>query len=803
MSRTTRSGFLALGVSFTALIAGAAQAQDPGSAALAGTAPPAAAAVSNEVGTGQGGDIIVTAQRRSERLRDVPISVTALSAEALSKAGVTNTVDLGRVTPGVEMRFYGSFLLPSIRGISSNGSGVGDSSNVAIYIDGVYQAQEQSQLADLPDVQSVQVLKGPQGTLYGQNAAGGAIIIDTIKPSFKWKGKVSASYGNYNDKNIGGYVTGPITSTLAFALSANYHDHGGYNRDLLRGGHDKGLRSDQFRGKLMWQPSADTSFTVAAYKVKRYDTGPYAGQPLNGNSIGKLYATLPCDFGGYGAHSASPTPACPVLPALPPFPSKPHQYAHNIQPDMQIDGWGVNLVGKIGIGDLGAINTITSYKHSRIVNFADVDQTPINTGDFYFHIDEHDFIQEVNFVSNKMGGLSFIVGGFYMNKVEKYVPQLFNARFSFAPGTRPAVYPTLPAPFPYGPSNDTAENHKKSYAAYGEVAYDFTDQFTLTAGGRYSWETQDVFNTPVGSGYHLGDPLPALLPDPRGTHRFSAFTWHASLRYKPDNNNTFYASFSKGFKSGYVNNSNINACGSVNNPYPGCIDAPVTPEKVDAYEIGYKGRLSDRLSVNVAAFHSIYKSIQVFVYNPQAGSTYKNAASGNIWGGEAEVNFRATPEITLHGGASYIHGRYSSFPNATIYIPNPCTFNGATGNCGNTQTSANVKGNELMRTPTWTANVSANWDHKMSAGDLGLYVDASYNSGVYFDPLNRAHQKAYVLLDSELSFAPSAVPGLRVVLWGKNLTNKAYLQSVLESALADASSYGEPRTFGVRAEFQF
>ena len=786
---------LSLGVSLVAMAAGSAQAQDQ---APAGAAPPTPtpATVSGDAGSGQGGDIIVTAQRRSERLRDVPISVTALNAETLSKAGVTNTVDLGKLTPGVEMRFYGSFLLPSIRGISSNGSGVGDSSNVAIYIDGVYQTQEQSQLADLPDVQSVQVLKGPQGTLYGQNAAGGAIIIDTIKPSFKWQGKLSASYGNYNDKNFGGYVTGPISSTLAFVLAGNYHYRDGFNKDLLRGGHDKGLRSYQFRGKLMWQPSPDTSFTFAAYKTKRYDTGPYAGQPLNGNSIGHLYAVLPCDFGGYGAHSALPNPACPVLPTLPPFPSKPHQYAQNIQPDMRIDGWGASLIGKIGIGDFGTINTVTSYKHSDIVNFADVDQTPIVTGDFFFHVREHDFIQEVNFVSNKFDKFSFIVGGFYMNKVEKYIPQLFNLRFAFS--GRPPVYPTLPPPFPYAPTNTHSQNHKKSYAAYGEVTYDITDQLTLTGGGRYSWETQAVSNVSVGSGYHLGDPLPALLPDPRGSHRFSAFTWHASLRYKPDNNNTFYASFSKGFKSGYVNNANINVC----TPQPTCIDAPVNPEKVDAYEIGYKGRLSDRLNVSVAAFHSIYKDIQVFVYNPIAGSTYQNAASGKIWGGEAEVDFRATPELTLHGGASYIHARYSSFPSATVYIPNACPF-GASGFCGNTQTSANVTGKQLMRTPTWTANLSATWEHRMSAGVLGLYVGGSYDSGVFFDPNNRAQQKGYVLLDSELSFAPSAVPGLRLVLWGKNLTNKAYLQSVLESALADASSYGEPRTFGVRAEFKF
>ncbi len=505
---------------------------------------------------------------------------------------------------------------PSIRGISSNGSGVGDSSNVAIYVDGVYQSQEQSQLADLPDVQSVQVLKGPQGTLYGQNAAGGAIIIDTVKPSFTWHGQVSASYGTYNDKNIGGYVTGPLTSTLAIALSGNIHDHDGYNKNVLTGGHDRGLRSDQIRGKLLWQPSSSTSFTVAAYKAKRDDSGPYAGEPLNGNSLGRLYATLSCAFGGL---------ACTTLP---PFATKPHQFAQNVPPTMNIDSWGISLVGKIGIGDIGSINTITSYKGSTIYNRGDVDETPIVTGDFQFRVKEHDFIQELNFVSNKLGPFTFTAGGFFLDKIERYAPQVFNARFSFLPGATPAVYPVLPPAFPYGKSDDVAKNHKKSYAVYAEVGYDLTDQLTLTVAGRYSWESQLVYNSSVGPGFHWGDPLPSPQVDPRGAHHFSRFTPRAVLRYKPDNNNTFYASYSQGFKSGYVNNSNINTC----SPSPACIDAPVKPEIVEAYEIGYKGRLSDRLNVSVAAFHSLYKDIQVFVYNPIAGSTYQNAATGNDLG---------------------------------------------------------------------------------------------------------------------------------------------------------------------------
>jgi iron complex outermembrane recepter protein len=156
------------------------------------------------------GDIVVTAQRREELLHQVPISITALNADALDKAGVNNLQDLERVTPGLQLPLYGGFLRPSIRGISSGLSTLNDSSNVAVYVDGVYQPIQNGAIVDLPDVDTVQVLKGPQGTLYGQNATGGAIIIDTVRPRFETAGEFALSYGNYNEIMGRGLLTAPV-----------------------------------------------------------------------------------------------------------------------------------------------------------------------------------------------------------------------------------------------------------------------------------------------------------------------------------------------------------------------------------------------------------------------------------------------------------------------------------------------------------------------------------------------------------------------------------------------------------------
>ena len=776
VNRSVRA--LSFGVSLLVIGAAPALAQAPSDAPQSASPAPAAEAGS----AGQGGDIIVTAQRRTERLRDVPISITALNAETLTKSGITSTIDLPKVAVGVELPLYGGFVRPSIRGVSSGLSSLGDSSNVALYIDGVYQPSESGQLADMPDVQSVQILKGPQGSLYGQNAAGGAIIIDTVTPSFKLKGVLSASYGNYNDMAFRGYVTGPIAPTVAVALSGSYEDHGGFNKDLLRGGHDTGLHSQQIRGKILWQPSPSTSFTLAAYYTNRKDSGIYTGAPYRGNSAGN--ATIleyPAFYGSY------------------PAASKPHTFAENFIPTTNIKGWGVSLVGKIGLGDIGTLNTISAYQQNKVYDQTDIDESAINIGSSKpLPITSHAFIQELNFVSSKFGRFSFTAGLFFMARQEQYHGQLFNLYFGGLP------YPANPQPdLQIG---TYSKNKKQSYAAYVEGNYDITDTVTLTVAGRYSYEKQKAFNSEY--------PDKSMYGDPRGYFSFKKFTPRAVLRWKPDNNNTIYASYSQGFKSGLVDNGNIMSC---YDPVAGhafqCLPLrkPIQPETVEAYEIGYKARVSNSLNFSVAVFHYLYKNIQVFIYDPVKGTGgAENAGAGKIDGFEFEGNYKATRDLTLNLGVSYLKTKYTDYKLASVYVPateaecNSKAHGYVHAPCGNDQVSLpNAKGKRLIHAPDWTINGSIDYDHEFAAGRLGVNVSANYDGGFFFDANNRIKQKPYALLNAELSFEPAGVQGLRLVLWGKNLTNHNYLQSVLETNFADAVSWAPPRQFGGRVEFRF
>lgn len=746
--------------------------------ALALTSPAGAQQASGEEEAATLGEIIVTAQRREEVQRNVPISITAINQDILTKSGITNTLELARVTPGLSLPLYGAWVLPSIRGISSSGAGLGEGSNVAVYIDGIYQASQVAQLADLPDVASVQVLKGPQGSLYGQNAAGGAIIIDTMNPSFVPTGRFTASYGNYNDMRVNGFASGPVTDVVAVALSAAFRDRDGVNRDVLRGGHDDGLRSYLVRGKVRWEASEATSLQLQGYYSKRRDTGIYAGIALNGTSLGVGIANLPCAFGGL---------ACQNLPIA----DEPHEFSQNPLPTTNIQQYGFSLHGEFEVGEIGTINTISSYRETDILNIVDLDQTPVNTLDVYIDIGGRDYIQEINFISEKFGRLSFLAGLFFMDKEEEYLPQttrifpqnaggLFNT-FSLA------LNPALTLGF-------FSKNRKKSYAAYAEVNYDLTDKISIIAAGRYSYERQKAFNIQTPFNFAIGDPRLEPIPDPRGSFGFKKFTPRAVIRFKPTDDHTLYASYSKGFKSGYVNSGGIGVCA----PQPQCLGDPVDPEVVDAFEVGYKGRMGSGLELNLAAFHYRYKNIQVFVYNPgpPPSSIYQNAAGGEINGAEFNASWRATPELTLTAGGSYLDTKYTSYPAATVYIPLPSGF-------GNQQIDQDVGGNRLMRTPKWFFNGSVNYARDIGPGEIGAYVAANYTSRVYFDPNNRVSQPGHALVDAQLSYAPKAVPGLRIVAWGRNLTNKDYLQSVLESQISDQASFADPRTYGVRLEYSF
>jgi iron complex outermembrane receptor protein len=749
----------------TALWAVAAYAQD----APPADTPPAAAPTAPRAGSvDTTGDIIVTATRRNEKLRDVPMSITALSGETLQKQGITSVTDLVRVVPGFEVPVYGNFVQFAIRGISSTGAGLGDSSNIALYVDGVYQASEQSQTIDFPDVADIQVLKGPQGTLYGQNAAGGAVIVNTLAPSFTLKGKITAAYGNFNDKEVRGYITGPISDKIALLVSGSWQDRDGFRKDLLRGGHDAGLRSNMIKAKVLIQPSSDASITLAGFYREHDDSNSIAGFVLNSNSIGNGLDDI------YQLH----------LPR-----AGKNSFAMDYRPDAHLKNWGFSITGKFNIG-LGTINTSSAFYKTAYHSFQDPDFTPVEYGQVDLPIKGQVFVQEVNFVSNPIGPVTLTGGLFYMHRKESYTPQLFNATYF---GGMPTVYPQIPTIFAViGGRSDTSKN---SYAAYLEGDWKVTDHLTLEVGGRYSTETQK----------YATEKLTPAVPYQDLTHspvKFSKFTPHAVIRYKFDDGTNIYASWSNGFKSGFLDATNVSA-------------KPVKPETVQAFEIGYKGRPLPGVSLNLAGFHYNYKNIQVFHYDPtcQSGcSGYENAAAAQIDGVDAETTIKLNQHLTFFAGVSWlIKAKYQKYLKASdlapIYVrdvyPNVVLVNP-----NDTLGNANVvipdaKGLWLIRAPKVQVSASLSYQGHIGGGDLDALIAAHYNSGFKYDPLGYVRQKAYTTVDAEVGYSPDGLKGLRIAGWVRNLTNTYYLSSELNSTVGNTAAYAAPRTFGGKLEYAF
>ncbi|WP_167855003.1 TonB-dependent receptor [Mangrovimicrobium sediminis] len=689
-------------------------------------------------------NVVVTAQRRQERLVDVPISITALDAEDLLRSGVNSTADLARITPGVQLTFNGGYLQPAIRGVSSQGSNAGDSSNVAMYLDGVYIASQIGQLMDLPDVQSVQVLKGPQGTLYGQNATGGAIIVSTVSPSLdEMTGRLSLSYGNYDAVDARGYVSGPLTDRLAGSLAVAVQERDGFRDDLVYGGQDKGLRSQLVRGKLLFEATDNIELLLTAYTSERKDSAAYAGRAYQRESFDYL---------------VYPTAAYPDVDEI----------ATSFTPDTEMDSDGVSLQVNFEL-PFGKLQSTTAWTDNEAHLLVDVDYGPAHFVDVSVNQAQETFVQELNFTSEQMGDWLFSGGLFYLDSSDEFTPNVF--RIQSPPILAPA--PSAPTVF-YNYSWGGVD--KEIYAVYAEATYDISDAMQVIFGGRYSEEEQISKTNP-----NPFIPDKEIVESPYSPETFSKFTPRVSLRYALSDDANLYATYSQGFKSGILSGQN----------------PPADPEELDAYEIGFKGNLGERVSASAALYYYDYNDLQVARYEAP-NYVYQNAASAQITGAEFNATWQASEGLTLATGVSLLDAEYDDFPSAGSYVWNPANF--ATPN---ESVNIDASGVEMVRAPKITGFINADYRVDTSIGTFGAFASWYYNDGFNLEFSEHVTQDAYSMLDAELSWSPSAAAGLSLVLWGRNLTDEDVLQSLLQTNFANGVSYAAPRTFGARVEFEF
>lgn len=560
------------------------------------------------------GEIIVTAQRRAETLQTVPISISAFSAEDLTKSGVTGPADLERVSPGVVFAESGRDGQVFMRGIGSTRlSGAGADPSTSIYIDGVYRSRGASALLDFVDIERVEILRGPQGTLYGRNSTGGAVRYITEAPGHEWGGRISAGYGNYDAFEVGVMLDMPFSDSARLRAAFQHSEHRGYTKNLLRPGETFGRKNlEAGRLALRLEPAANVTIDLH---------GGFAEDNSDQTAL-KHYIDPNHIFGLLGAEIIAD-----------PRKVKSDYYPRNAP----IDTWYVDGTVAIDLGSV-TLTSITGYNEIDTGPYTgDLDVTEITAiTDGFDHLPNgiadgaNTFSQELNLSSNGNGPLSWTTGLFYL-KDDTYT-------------VRQGLYiPLIPA---------LAANHTTwnafgkvdAYAGFANASYFLTDSLRINAGIRYSHEKKEIERSKLVNFQVVDGPQ-------TNSKSWDSWTPRVGLDFLIDRDKMLYASYSKGFKSGAFNANSF--------------DPAVNPEKIDAFEAGAKLRWPEaRFTLNTALFHYNYKDLQVQGLDPDrlGVEIIRNAANAKIDGAEVEADWRPIGGFDLKAGLAWLNARYTDFP---------------------------------------------------------------------------------------------------------------------------------------------
>lgn len=729
------------------------------SGASAQTADPAASSQSSAEATADN-EIIVTATRRPERLQDVPLSVSVFQTDQLSNAQARDNRDLALLTPGLRMEATNNFTAPTIRGVSTTLVGANADPNVATYIDGIYQQFPQSAIFVLPDVKQIEVLKGPQGTLFGRNATGGAILITTRDPHLgQMEGAFEGSYASYNDVMGKGYLSVPLSEGLAASVAVfGQHREGWYHLQNYGGRHGGGVDSYLIRGKLRYAPNPDVDFTLTGLISRQDDYTQGLNESLFGNNSNLSRA---------GAVTAS----------------TPYIYAGDLIPSTDTRTTAFSLRGKIKAGP-GYFTTTTAYQKNKAPVVFDNDNTNLPLVANYQLAQSRTISQELLYTLDDAGPLHGTVGAyFYWNRATHFV----NVNPG-ADGIR-------------GIDGALVRDVRESAAAqsvFGELTYDVSPQFSVTGGLRYSSETREGEGTQWSRSV-VNNSLPLQKKT------FTSLTPRVSLVFKADENHNLYATFSQGFKSGTFNVLAMQR-------------QPVSPEKLTSYEIGSKNRFGN-FTLDLAGFYYDYTNLQVqsLITDPNTGSfisIVNNAATSEIYGAEANLSWRPNRDFHLSAGAAWTHGRYKRFQNASVVAPldaaNPtgtpsCDLNSYTHQLSGGYKSlfCDASGNQMLRTPELTANLAADYTLETSAGKFSASAVVYWTDTIYYDPNNFVKQDPYATINAQLGYQPSGNDRLKISVFATNLTNNRVFESVFESSSVIFVRYAPPRQIGGRISYSF
>jgi iron complex outermembrane receptor protein len=757
-------------------------------------AAPAAAAANNGIE-----EIVVTAQRRTERLEKVPMALTALSTEQLEKAHVVNLEDITSITPGVQINRGGAYIQPSIRGITALTNGTGNENNVAIYVDGYFVSDAQSIDTDLNNISNIQVLKGPQGALYGRQAAGGAILINTVDPTHELTGKFEGSYGRFHDKRIQGYFSGPLGKNLFFMVSGAFHNSDGYMKlasmtnPTQTVGPAAPKKQRSFRAKLLWEATDNLKITAgynyalasdtiggAQYTVKDHIpstiAGPNGTRLPNPNFVNTQYGFYTLAYNHV-----------------------PLQVTRASEAQLKIE-WD-NPIGTL------TSRTGGHWQKNRTAFDFDGGFTDSTFSDGKTR--QKTFQEAVDYNITAIKKLDLIVGGLYF--YDNYHPY-------FGPGGGGLTF----SPPPAGQVPNFSQTLSlaqivyrhvgtKSFAFFADATYHVNDKLSINVGGRYNSDRKEI---------SLHSPYSLVLvngmnpyQDTNAHTTFHKFTPRVTIRYEVADRSNVYASFSQGYKSG-----SYNANGS---PVSAIASVPIKAETITAYEIGYK--TAQRIfHFETSAFYYDYKNLNISLttINPLgpafgAATIIGNVPKSKIYGFDFQAGVEPIDRLNINVGGTYLHARYGNFTNASGVDEAPDPF--LPGNFINiNQPKQDWTHIQMARSPTFSANLAVDYSVDVGGGELRISGNARYTTR--FVPSNpavygvtaapdkqreeRFTQKENVQLGGEIRWT-DPTDHYWAAVYGTNLTNVKTKLAYTGTATGSYFVAAPPIQYGAKIGYKF
>lgn len=790
-------------------------------AAFGQTPLPAAAAAETPDDNVAPGEIIVTAQRKKESLSRVGISVTAIGADELANRGINNPADLPKLVPGFQASTtYGGNPVYTLRGVGFNTRNVSSTAPVGIYLDEAAVAYPYMSLGLLHDLERVEVLKGPQGTLYGRNATGGLVNYVTAKPTDHAEGGFSFDIGNYKTINASAFASGPIAEGVRGRIALSTQNNGEYQVSVTRPSSTLGDRHlHAARATLDFGNGGPLKVELIGDYWERTGTNPASQAIAYVPDLTPAQLGLPANsLAGFGnAAARASIQSNPTSNRVVDFYTGGAGSPIGVPfPGILTDSRFRSVIGKVGLqlGDHFSLQSLTSYQSlsQHDVNDASGVQTESLLIETRNRINS--FAQELRLLG-ETGSLNWSIGGYYADDKIATSEIGYNnqnatiTRFRFVgsllfPASSPAIFQS------FGNFRDVSNSSSKVYAGFANLDYKLSDQFKVTLGGRYTqdkttnagctYETNGGSLTFINNIYRLFGVTQTLQANQcytlvRAGNAFvpgpvtnsidqKNFAWHANIDFTPSRDVLLYASISRGFKSGGFpvlaasNESQFD---------------PIKQERLTSYEVGAKLSFADRRGhLNLAGFYYDYKDKQIYgrVSDIIFGSLsrIRNAPKSRLYGVEADLTFAPVQGLNLHASGTYLNSRIQQFVDFTEF--------GAV---------ANIAGQPFTYTPKFQGLVGANYETPVSNA-VSLVGEMNYSlqtkSQADSAGLSQFRIDGYGLLDASLGIK-SPQGRWQFQVYATNLTNKYYWVGASSGTETVFRFPGMPRRFGLRGRFKF